>query len=142
VNSVRVNGKEVEFQTEENYGDVRCAVNLEITGDTEVEIISEKSILLDFPPHFPRIGDKTTHLKIIRTLFENNEMRILVEGLGTKTYTLNVFTERPVVSASEAEVENTEDFMKKVKIHFKGQKDIYSRKEIIIRFLGDVPISF
>ncbi len=134
VNSVRVNGKEVEFQTEENYGDVRCAVNLEITGKTEIEITSEKSILLDLPPHFPQIGDKTTQLKIIRILFKDNEMRILVEGLGAETYTLNVFTERSIVSTSEAEVEDTEELMKKVKIHFKGPKDIYSRKDVIIRF--------
>jgi glycogen debranching enzyme len=132
--SVKVNGEEVEFRTEENYGEVRCAVSLEIAGKTEVEIVSEKSILLDFSPHFPQVGDTTTNMKIIRTQFKNNEMRILVEGLGTKEYTLSVFTARPVVSASEAEVADTEGFEKKIKIHFIGQKDIYSRKEVIIRF--------
>jgi hypothetical protein len=61
-------------------------------------------------------------------------MRILVEGLGTKEYTLNIFTARPVVSASEAEVEDTDDLMRIIKVRFKGQKEIYSRKEVIIRF--------
>jgi len=139
VKSVRVNGEEIEFSTEENKGEVRCLISLEVAGRTDVEIETEKSICLDFSPHFPQIGDKTTGLKIIRTQYSEDELKILVEGMGGREYSLNLSTSRSVASVSEAEVEDTEKSGKKIKISFKGQEETYSRKEIIIRFTGDVP---
>jgi len=139
VNSVRVNGEEMEFSAEEDKGEVRCLISLEVAGKTDVEIETENGICLNFPPHIPQIGDKTTGLKIIRTLYNENELRILVEGLGGREYTLNLSTSRAVVSAREAEVEDAEKHDKKIRISFKGQEETYSRKEIIIRFNGDVP---
>jgi hypothetical protein len=134
VNSVRVNGEEMEFSTEEEKGEARCLISLEVDGKTDVEIETEKGIYLDFPPHFPQIGDKTSGMKIIRTKYSEDELRILVEGLGGREYTLNLSTSRSVASAQEAEVEKTEKRDIKIKISFKGQEEIYSRKEIIIRF--------
>jgi hypothetical protein len=113
---------------------VRCLTSLEVAGRTDVEIETEKSICLDFSPHFPQIGDKTTGLKIIRTRYSKDELKILVEGMGGREYSLNLITSRSVVSVSEAEVEDGERPGKKIKISFKGKEEAYTRKEIIIRF--------
>jgi hypothetical protein len=139
VKSVKVNGEGIEFTTEENKGEVRCLISLEVGGKTDVEIETEKVVCLDFPLHFPQVGDKTTGLKIIRTQYSDDELKILVEGLGGREYSLNLRTSRSIAFASEAEVEDTEKSDKKIKISFKGQEEAYSRREIIIRFTGDVP---
>jgi len=134
VKSVKVNGEDTKFSLEENKGEVRCVFSLDLRGKTNIEIATEMSILLDLSPHLPRIGDQTTGLKIIRVLYENDQLRILVEGLGGREYTMDMITTRTISSADEAEVESTEDSGKKIKISFDGQKEVYSRKEIIIQF--------
>ena len=132
--AVKVNGKEKDFKVEEVSGEVRCLFNLEIKGKTLVEITTEKSILLYLPPYFPQIGDRTSALKIVRTQYKDNQLKILVEGLGGKEYTLSLITPRSLVSIKEASVEDGEKLEKKIKINFKGRGEAYSRKEIRIWF--------
>lgn len=134
VRSVRSNGVEIDYGTEENNGEVRCLISLEMAGKTDVEIETEKSVCLDFSPRFPQIGDRTSGLKIIRAQYRDDELSLFVEGVGGREYSLDMITSRSVASAREADVEDTENPQKKIKIRFDGQKEAYSRKEIIIRF--------
>ena len=134
VRSVRVNGEEAEFDIEENKGEVRCLLSLELAEETVVEIETEKGILLDLPLHNPRIGDQTTGLKVIRTQYADGQLRILVEGLGSREYTMDLITPRSVVSVTGAEVKTGEGSCKKIEISFKGNEDVYQSQEIVIRF--------
>jgi len=134
VKAVKVNGEEMDFRVEETSGEVRCVLDLEIKGKTLIEIITEKSIFLYMPPCFPQIGDKTTGLKIIRAQYHDQELKILVEGLEGKEYTLSLITRRPVHSVTEARIEDEEKLEKKIKIKFKGHRELYSKKEVSIRF--------
>jgi len=132
--SVAVNGAQKEFSTEENKGSVRCLLSLEINGKTQVEIKTENSVLLDLPPHFPRLGDQTSSLKIVRTEYSQDQLRILVEGWGGKEYGIRLITSRLIASVSGAKVEDEGELKKTLKINVNGEKGAYSRKEIIVRF--------
>lgn len=134
VRSVKVNGEEMDFRIEKERGEVRCLFNLEIKNNTLVEIMTEKSILLYLPPYFPRIGDRTAGLKIIRAQYRDNQLSILVEGLKGKEYNLSLITPRSLVSVMEAKAEEGENLAKKIKIHFKKEGEGYSRKEVKILF--------
>ncbi len=134
VRSVKVNGEEKDFRMEEERGEVRCLFNLEIKDKTLVEIMTEKSILLYLPPYFPQIGDRTAGLKIIRAQYRDNQLSILVEGLGGKEYDLSLITPRFLVSVVEAKAEEGENLEKKLKIYFRKEGEGYSIKEIKILF--------
>jgi hypothetical protein len=134
VKSVKVNGEEKDFTIEEESGEVRCLFNLETKDNTLVEIMTEKSILLYVPPYFPQIGDRTAGLKIIRTQYRDNQLSILVEGLGGREYNLSFITPRSLVSVVEAKVEEGENLEKKIKIYFMEGGEGYSRKEVKIIF--------
>ncbi len=134
VKSVKVNGARKDFKIEETGGEIRCVFELEVREKTLVEIATEKSILLDLAPHFPKIGDKTSSLKIIRVQYTNDLLKILVEGLSGKGYTLTLITSRPISSVNEAEVQEEKALEKRIKIDFKGPGDEYQRKEISIQF--------
>jgi len=134
VKSVKVNGEEKDFTIEEEKGEVRCLLNLEIKDNIHIEIMTEKSILLYVPPYFPQIGDRTAGLKIIRTQYRDNQLSILVEGLGGKEYNLSLVTPRSLVSVVEARAEEGENLEKKIKIHFKKEGEGYSRKEVKLLF--------
>jgi glycogen debranching enzyme len=134
VKSVKVNGEDTEFSVEENKGETRCVLSLDLRGTTVVEIETEKRILLGLSPCLPKVGDQTTGLKIIRAQYANDQLTILAEGLGGREYTVDLITTRTVASVKGGAVEGTEDTAKKIKISFHGKKDAYSRKEIIIQF--------
>ena len=134
VKSVKVNGEEKDFTIEEESGEVRCLFNLEAKDNTLVEIMTEKSIFLYVPPYLPQIGDRTAGLKIIRTQYRDNQLSILVEGLGGKEYNLSLMTPRSLVSVMEAKAEEGENLEKKIKIYFREEGEGYSRKEVKILF--------
>jgi len=129
-----VNGEEKDFRIEGDRGEVRCSFSLEITDKTLVEIMTEKSILLYLPPYFPQIGDRTSGLKIIRAQYRDNQLSILVEGLGGMEYDLSLITLRTLASVVEAEAEEGDSLEKKIKIYFKNKGGGYSRKEVKILF--------
>jgi len=134
VRAVKVNGEEKDFRMEKERGEVRCLFNLEIKDKILVEIMTEKSILLYLPPYFPQTGDRTAGLKIIRVQYRDNQLSILVEGLGGKKYDLSLITQRSLVSVVGAKAEEGENLEKKIKIYFRKEGEGYSRKEIKILF--------
>ncbi len=134
VRAVKVNGEEKDFRMEKERGEVRCLFNLEIKDKTLVEIVTEKSILLYLPPYFPQTGDRTAGLKVIRAQYRDNQLSILVEGLGGKEYDLSLITPRSLVSVVEAKAEEGENLEKKIKIYFEKRGEGYSRKEVKIMF--------
>ncbi len=134
VKSVKVNGEDTEFSVEENKGETRCVLSLDLRGSTVVEIETEQSILLDLSFDLPKIGDQTAGLKIIRVQYANDQLTILAEGLGGREYTVDLITKRTVASVIGGREESAEGSGRKIKISFNGQKDVYSRKEVIIQF--------
>ena len=107
---------------------------LEIKGETVIEILTEKSILISLPPYFPKGGDRTTGLKIINASYSNNQLRMCVEGQGEKDYVFGLVTARSLASLQGVEVKDGEGLKKQMKIDFEGKKGEYSRKEVTILF--------
>lgn len=134
VKEVKVNGEARNFSLEDKSGEVRLRLELEIKGKTLVEAITENGIFIDFPVDFPQIGERTSGLKLIRATFSDEQLRIMIEGLGGKDYILNLITPRSLVSLKEAEVIQSEGLEKKIKIRFEGKEGEYSRKEVIVQF--------
>jgi len=131
---VRVNGKDKDFKIEDKNGEVRCSLLLEIRDLLEVEIEYKGSIFLHRPPRFPQIGDKTTGLKIVRVQYMDDQIKILTEGLGGKTYSLTLITTRTILSYSGVKINEEEKLKKKLTLSFEEAKKGYSKKEILIKF--------
>jgi len=134
IKRVRVNGSDKDFKIETKRGEVRCVLSHELRDQVDIEIEHENSIFLYIPLHFPRIGDKTRGLKIIRVHYGENQMNILTEGLGGEEYSIYLLTSRPILSLSKAEVVKEEKLKKTLKISFKQENKQYFRKEIVIKF--------
>ena len=126
--------EETGFDIKESNGEIYCAFKLKIKGETVIEILTEKSILISLPPYFPTSGDRTTGLKIINTSNNANQLRICIEGQGEKDYVLDLVTARSLASLQGVEVKDGEGFKKQMKIDFRGKRGEYSRKEVKILF--------
>ncbi|UCC41319.1 MAG: hypothetical protein JSV96_07820 [Candidatus Aminicenantes bacterium] len=134
IKALKVNGEAKSFKIEEYMGEVRCVLDLEIEGKTIVEIETQGSIFLYSPPHFPKIGDKTSALKVIRAQYRDNQLKITAEGLPGMEYTLILITPRSIHSIIEAELAERGRLEKEIKINFKSREEGYRRKEIVVRF--------
>jgi len=134
VKELRVNGQARDFSLEDKSGEVRLVLELEIKAKTLVEVITERSVLIDLPLNFPQIGDKPSGLRIIRAGFNNGQLRIMAEGLAGKDYILSLITSRFLFSVKEAEIIQGLGAEKKIKIKFEGNPGEYSRKEVIVQF--------
>jgi hypothetical protein len=134
VKEVKVNGEARDFSLEDKSGDIRLALGLEVKAETLVEVTTEKGIFIDMPMNFPQIGQKTSGLKLIRAAFSEEQLRMIVEGLGGKDYILNLITPRSLVSLKGAQVIRQEGLEKKIKIKFEGKEGNYSRKEVVVQF--------
>jgi len=134
VKAVKVNGEEKDFRIEGERGEVRCLFSLDIKDKTLVEIMTQKSIFLYLPPYFPQIGNRTAGLKIIRAQYRDNQLSILVEGLGGMEYDLSLITPRSLASVVEAKAEEKGNLEIKIKINFRKEGDGYSRKEVKVLF--------
>lgn len=136
IKAVKVNGKNHDFQREENKGKVRCSMCIQVKEHTEVEIEYKESIFLFLPPYFPQIGDKSTGLKIVRAHFSDNKLHVVAEGIGGKEYNLILISSRSILSAEEVKIADKENLIKKLKLRFGEENLEYSRKEIVIKFNG------
>jgi glycogen debranching enzyme len=134
IKQVRVNGIDKEFRVEKNRGEVRCLLSLELKDQIEVEIEHEDSIFTYVSPHFPRIGDETRGLKIIRVRYKENQMSILVEGLGGEEYSIYLLTSRSILASNGAEFVKEEKGKKEFKLSFEQENKNYFKKEIVIKF--------
>jgi hypothetical protein len=134
IKGLRVNGEETAFDIKESNGEIYCEFKLEIKGETVIEILIEKSILVYLPPYFPKNGDRTTGLKVINASYSDNQLKMCVEGQGGKDYALGLVTARSLASLQGVEVKDREGFKKNMKIDFRGKKGEYSRKEVKILF--------
>ncbi len=129
-----INGEEKQVRLEETGEGVRCFLEAAVKGETRIEILTDKSIFLNLPLHFPQVGDRSSGLKMVRTTYRDNQLQILVEGSGGKEYSLLLMTKRPLLEVKGAEVQSGQSQEKKLRFRVEGENGLYFRKEILLRF--------
>ncbi|MFW6129239.1 MAG: amylo-alpha-1,6-glucosidase [Candidatus Aminicenantaceae bacterium] len=137
VHSFKVNGKEKDFKLK-NKGNGQCVSDLIIKGMTTIELKTRGSIFVDVPRTFPKLGDQTSRIKILRVRFKDNHLNIESEGLGGKHYSLDLMTNRIIKSVSGCEVKGKDKRHKKLILNFKGKEGTYFKKEVLIEFEKEV----
>jgi len=100
-----VNGKPAEIETGQGLSlqAVRPTVELSLTGKDTIVLEFEPSAEVLPPPVRTRTGDADQGLKIIRTEFTGNNLRVVVEGLAGESYDLPIANAVRVVSVQGAE---------------------------------------
>jgi hypothetical protein len=100
-----VNGKPAEIETGQGLSlqAVRPTVELCLTGKDTIVLEFEPSAEVLPPPVRTRTGDADQGLKIIRTEFTGNNLRVVVEGLAGESYDLPIANAVRVVSVQGAE---------------------------------------
>jgi hypothetical protein len=87
----------------------------------------------------PRPGDKNTGLRVLRSRGELNGLRLLLEGVAGREYTLSVRSARTLSLPPEAEglsLTAAEGGGWKLGVKLAGEPGLYARREIVLPFKG------
>ncbi len=126
-----VNGKAERYEPELAY------VAHSIAGHVELIIEYDAGIGIVPPEPRPQPGDRTTSMKILYTALEDKDeprmYEISVAGLGGRTYTLDLVTAVPNLTAEGAAVKKTENGYR-LEISFEGPENDYVTRQIRLRW--------
>jgi glycogen debranching enzyme len=137
VRRVIVNGKQVEFEQDSMAGFTYVFFDFELKSRAGVEIEYDGGIGIVPPEPRPEPGDRTTSLKIIRVEHDlektHREINLTLAGLGGRTYTLDLVTTEPKLTAEGTMVKKTENGYR-LEISFEGPENEYVTRQIRLRW--------
>ncbi|HEX8338807.1 MAG TPA: hypothetical protein VF621_18960, partial [Pyrinomonadaceae bacterium] len=148
IKSVEVNGAPTKF-TVERTGDVQSAVFETdskhgrpsfLWGDMVMVVVRyEEGSDVYSAREAPRPGDKSTGLRVLRSRGELNGLRLLLEGVVGREYSLSVRGARPLGLPPGAEglaLTAAEGGGWELGVKFAGEPGRYARREIVLPFKG------
>ncbi len=132
VRSVRVDGRPVGFRTERR-GDVRMiefAVEVRRPVDVRVAYDEGSDVYVPFEPPAP--GARSESLRVLRSTAEEGALRLLLEGLGGRTYALRLKTPYAVNTNDDFDSTRVGADEYRLDITFDPAARGYTRREIVI----------
>ena len=132
---VLVNGKPMAARPSDSAKPSAVAIDFTLNRQTEVVIEYDGGVGIVPPEPRPEPGDRTTTLKILRveqkTDVKGGQIALMLAGLGGRSYTLDLVTTVPGLTAEGAEVQKTDNGYR-LKISFEGPD--YVTRQIVLRF--------
>ncbi len=147
VKSVEVGGRPSEFRVE-RMGDAQSAVfeadqrratSSDATKTLNVVVKYEEGTDVYVRREAPRPGDTNNGLRVLRSRAEGNWLRLLLEGVPGRDYSLNVRSARPVGLPGAGGVEGVTLTMNPagtVSVRFAGEPGRYVRREVSLPLGG------
>ncbi|MGA9767966.1 MAG: GH116 family glycosyl hydrolase [Blastocatellia bacterium] len=136
IRSVTVNGRQQKFQIVPRGDVARCEVVVEAVGPTTEIIFSyDEGTEVYTQPEPLLAGQSTRGLRVLRSRADRTALRLTLEGLGGRSYTLRVRTPRRIGEASGVKVSGANGSDPQLTVTFDGAGDTYVRREVIIPFL-------
>jgi hypothetical protein len=133
IESVSVDGRPAKLALE-RQGDVqRPRVVVEAAGARAEIVVRYRSGTDAYLPPVPlEAGARSTGVRVLRSRAEADGLRLLLEGLGGRSYPVRVRSSRRVSGASGVEVraDGPRDFVADVR--FEGSPEAYVRREVVL----------
>jgi hypothetical protein len=136
VRSVRANGRPAQFEITRR-GDVQQArVVLDAPSPQTVVTFSyvEGSDVYT-QPEVPAAGSENVGLRILRSTAARDHMKLVVEGRGSRSYTVFVRTPQRIGNASGVTLKGRRGSDWEIDVAFDGSAGDYVRREIVLPFM-------
>jgi glycogen debranching enzyme len=132
IKTVTVNGKPAKFNLQK-MGDVqRIETILENPQNTEVVFNYEEGTEVFYTPAPLLPAQRNQDLKIIRAVADEQNLRLIVEGLGGRAYTLGVRSGYKLNEVEGVKIEQNGGLFGKIAVKFEGAENEFVRREIVI----------
>ncbi|HEX8282292.1 MAG TPA: GH116 family glycosyl hydrolase [Pyrinomonadaceae bacterium] len=132
VRTVRVDGRPVAFSVE-RMGDVQTAeFAVEVRRPVEVRVAYDEGSDVSVPFEPPAPGARSESLRVLRSTAEGGALRLLLEGLGGRTYTLRLKTPHAVGTGDGFEAERVGADEYRLNVTFDPAARGYARREVVV----------
>jgi len=133
IRSVTVNGRAAKFETQRT-GDVqRVEVNVDAEPPiAEVVFTYDEGTEVYVEPEPLKPAQSNQGIRILRSRADANALRLVVEGVGGRSYTLGVRSARRLGEASGVKVSRAGNADQQLLLTFDGPPDTYTRREVVI----------
>jgi glycogen debranching enzyme len=136
IRSVTVNGRQQKFQMLRTGDVARCEVIVEGVGPaTEIVYTYDEGTEVYMQPESLLAGQSNQGLRVLRSSADKNTLRLTLEGLGGRSYTLRIRTQKRIGEASGVKVNEASGRDSQLTFDFDGARDVYIRREVIIPLL-------
>ncbi len=135
--AVTVDGKPSPFKIEETSQDTTVVVNARLSKRLEIEIKYAAGIEIDVPLAAIEIGQRTTGLKFLGVERGNNNLNLVVEGVGGRSYRLKILSAARDVKIVGAKLVSTSGQWRELEISFtESEVGVYGKKRINIALIN------
>jgi hypothetical protein len=132
VRAVRVDGRNVSFRTERR-GDVRVVeFDVEVRRPVDVRIAYDEGSDVYVPFEPPAPGARSESLRVLRSTAEGGALRLLLEGLGGRTYALRLKTPYAVNTGEDFESTRVSADEYRLDVTFDPAARGYTRREVVV----------
>jgi len=137
IRSVTVNGQPAAFKLTQ-AGDIqRAEMSFDLTMLAKIVFSYDEGTEVYVVPESLKPGQSSEGIRVLRSRADANALRLMVEGVGGRSYTLGVRSPRRLGEASGVQVTraagNTDQ---QLLITFVGPPDTYLRREVIVPMLA------
>ncbi|HKP84982.1 MAG TPA: GH116 family glycosyl hydrolase, partial [Blastocatellia bacterium] len=136
IRSVKVNGSEAKFEVKPVGDTQRVEVAIDFSLNATVVFSYDEGTEVYAEAKAPLPGATNQGLRILRASADQNSMRLVVEGVGGRTYSLKARGGRRLGEASGVKIADAGAREQQLLISFEGPSDTYVRREISIPLLS------
>lgn len=130
VQSVMVDGNEVDFETSRAGNLQRAAVQLEPTSEAEIVYRYDEGTEVYMRHEEPAAGARSQGLRILRSRPAYGMLHLVLEGLGGRTYSLSVRTPYRVEATEGVRIERSEAGDTVLHVSFDGPSGEYQQRSL------------
>jgi glycogen debranching enzyme len=133
VRDVRVDGHPARFDTTRS-GDVQRVevVVAAVRARTEVVVDYEEGTEVSVPVDRSVPGSRSAGLRVLRSRAERGALRLVLEGLGGRSYSLDVRSPHAVEPTAGVKVTRKSGDGSRLDVSFEGPADVYTRQEVVL----------
>src|SRR5262249_9687793 len=136
VRAVSVQGHNLEFQTSRIGDRQHALVKFEMREQSvEVIFIYDEGSDVYLKPEIPAPGAESQGLRVLRSIAQDNGLRLLLEGRGGRAYRLFVRSPHKLAETTGVKVVRNDGPDQELMLEFKGPTDSYSRLDVTLPFI-------
>jgi glycogen debranching enzyme len=139
IKSVTINGRAAKFEIKRQGDSQRAEVSFDAVSGVKAVFTYDEGIEVYAEAEAPLPGAINQGLRLLRSSADQNTLRLEVEGLGGRAYTLKARGERRLGAAEGVKISDAGTREQQITINFIGQPDVYVRREIIVPLLSRKP---
>jgi hypothetical protein len=136
VRAVQVQGRNIEFQTSRIGDRLSALVNFEMREQSvEVIFVYDEGSDVYVKAEIPAPGAESQGLRVLRSIAQDNGLRLVLEGRGGRTYKLSVHSPHQLAETTEVKVGRSDGPDQELILEFKGSPDSYSKLDVTVPFI-------